>query len=457
MLLQHMSFGVAAHTYTALAIGDALLSQLPAFLLSTAAGILVTRSNTQQDALTAILGRQLTEKPEPFYIVFGFLLVLGLFLHLTIVVFGLAGLALWVGWRISRRPKPSAQAPAAAKPAPPPPGTELPDPLGITIGYGLLALADPAQGGDLMSRLHGVIDRLSRELGFALPMARVRDDLSLNPNQYRVRIRSMTIGQGQVFGGYELVMRLEPPWPPGSIEAPEPIYGLPAVWVPAREVTQVVAQGHSTTPPSAVIAAHVKTLLVKKAYLLFDRQALQSYLEKARRADKAVVDDLIPGLLPVGVVHKVLQNLLREGIPIADAVTILEALADSAPGTNHDPIVLTERVRLAMASTIRAVVFSGGDPALITLDESVQSALEQAMRTQGPEPTLNLGGDLPHQLIRALKNAQAKVAQSAALLVSPQLRPFVARWLEGWLPDLPVLSFSEIDPTQQYATLRVSL
>ncbi len=455
VLIEHLGFGAAVHTYTALAIGDALLSQLPAFLLSTAAGILVTRSNAQQDALTTLLGRQLTARPEPFYIVAGFLAFLALLLHVFVVALGLAGLAFYAGWHISHRPPPTR--PPAPAPAPPPAGSELPDPLGLTLGYGLLALADPAAGGDLIKRLAGVADRLSRDLGFGLPRVHIRDDLSLDPNRYRLRIRSLTVAEGMVHPGHELVIERPAELPLGTLEGTEPIYGLPALWVRNQEVTQLAARGISSTPASAVIAAHVKTAVGKEAHRLFDRQALDGYLDKVRRADKAVVEDLIPALLPLGVVHRVLQNLLREGVPVADGVTILEALAEYAPTAKQDAIVLTERVRAALAATIRGLVFAGGEPALITFDDSVEATLEQAVQASGPDPGLSLGADLQQRLTATLREARARWAEGAAVLVSPRLRPFLARWLEAWVPDLPVLSFAEIDPTQHYAIEQVSL
>jgi flagellar biosynthesis protein FlhA len=446
MMENHLSFSQAVGTYTTLAIGNALISQLPAFLLSTAAGVLVTRSGNQRDSLSAVLARQLMGRHQPLYVVAGFLTLLGVFLPVSPLAFGVAGALFYLGWRVQHRPAP-APAPAAPAAPPPRPGDALPDPITVTVGYGLVKMADPAQGGELFSRLTAVTSALSRELGFALPQPRVRDDLSLQPNQYRVQVRSLVVAEGMVFPDRELLLATSLPEVSGAVSGTDPVYKLPALWVPSEESARLAAQGHLTTPAAAVIAAHYRQALAQRAYMLFDRQQAQILLDRVRQVDKAAVEELVPGLLSLTAVHAVLQNLLRENVSVQDGVTIMETLADAAQ-QGQDVLVLTERVRQALAPLIRTRISQDGQMDLVTLGKPLEAAAEQAVRTL-PEPGLDMEPRLLAQLIQSLKRVQLR-SQAAALLVSPKLRPFFARLLELHLPGFPVLSLAEIDPLATY-------
>ena len=447
MVAEHLSLGQAVDTYTTLAVGNALISQLPAFLLSTAAGVLVTRSGQQQRALSDILVQQLGFRPEPLWVVAAFLLLLGIFLPVTPLVFLLAGLLGYLGWRIRTRPAPAPPPKPAAREAPRPPDA-LPDPLSVTVGYGLVKLADPAQGGELAQRLAAVTESVARELGFALPTPRIRDDLSLPPNGYRCYVRSLMMAEGTVFPDRELLIANPLPSVPGAVSGTDPVYGLPVLWVPASEVSRLSAQGHLTTPAAAVVAAHFRHALTQRAYLLFDRQAAQALLERVRQVDRAAVDELVPGMLSLTTVHAVLQNLVRENVSVQDGVTIVEALADAAPSAGQDVLVLTERVRQALAPLIRQRIAPDGNLDLVTLAKNLLTAAEQAIRT-APEPGLDMEPRLLQSLVAALKRVQAR-SKAAALLVPPKLRPFFARLLELYLPGFPVLSLAEIDPLATY-------
>lgn len=452
MLVDHLAVGQAISTYTTLAIGNALVSQLPAFLLSMAAGVLVTRSGDQHSALSEVLSYQLTRRYEPFYVVAGFLGVLGLLLPVSPLIFLLAGLLAYLGYRIQHRPVPP---PPKKEPAPLQPLDALPDPITITVGYGLLKLADPAQGGDLAQRLKGVTDAMSRELGFRMPLARIRDDLSLPPNAYRCRIRSLAIAEGVVYPDRELLVAHSLPEVSGAVNGIEPVYGLPVLWVPIAAVTSLAAQGQLTTPASGVIAAHVRAALNQKAYLLFDRQAAQALLDRVRQVDRAAVEELVPGTLTLTVVHTVLQSLLREGISVRDGVTIVEALADAAQTVGQDPVVITERVRQALAPAIRAGIAPDGQFDLITLSQRLLASVEQTL-APGPEPGLEVEPSLLSGLVQAVKAVQAK-SMASAVLVPAKLRPFLARLMELHIPGLPVLSPAEIDPLASYHVEQVDV
>jgi flagellar biosynthesis protein FlhA len=354
---------------------------------------------------------------------------------------------------VQHRPQPE---PPAAKPTASAlkPGDQLPDPITVAVGYGLVRMADPAQGGELYQRLEAVTTALSRELGFTLPPPRIRDDLSLQPNQYRIQVRSLTVAEGTVFPDRELLLATNLPEVPGAVSGTDPVYHLPALWVPAGEAARLAAQGHITTPAAAVIAAHYRQAIASRAYLLFDRQATQALLDRVRQVDKAAVEELVPGMLSLTAVHAVLQNLLRENVSIQDGVTIVETLADAAQhGT--DVLVLTERVRQALAPVIRSRISRDGRLELVTLAKPLEAAAEQAIRTV-PEPGLDMEPRLLQGLVQALKRIQAR-SEAAALLVPPKLRPFFARVLELHLPGFPVLSLAEIDPLATYHVETVEL
>jgi flagellar biosynthesis protein FlhA len=308
-------------------------------------------------------------------------------------------------------------------------------------------MADPAQGGELYQRLQAVTDALARELGFQLPHPRVRDDLSLEPNQYRVQVRSLAVAEGTVFPDRELLLAAELPTVPGAVSGTDPVYQLPALWVPAAEAERLAAQGHLTTPAPAVVAAHYRQALQARAYMLFDRQATQALLDRVKGVDKAAVDELVPGVLSLTTVHAVLQNLLRENVSIQDGVTIVETLADAAP-QGQDVLVLTERVRHALAPVIRTRIAPHGRLDLVTLAKPLEAQAEQCIRTV-PEPGLDMEPGVLQRLVSALKRVQAR-SEAAALLVPPKLRPFFARLLELHLPGFPVLSLAEIDPIKTY-------
>jgi flagellar biosynthesis protein FlhA len=447
MIGNHLSFADAVDTYTTLAIGNALISQLPAFLLSTAAGVLVTRSGSQRAGLSEVLGRQLAGRHQPLYIVAVFLAAIGLLLPVSPVTFVLAGILAYLGWRVQHRPAPETAPPARPAVAAPKPGEQLPDPVSVSVGYGLVKMADPAQGGELFQRLEAVTTALSRELGFQLPPPRLRDDLSLAPNQYRIQVRSLTVAEGTVFPDRDLLLAARLPEVPGAVSGTDPVYHLPALWVPAAESQRLAAEGHMTTPAAAVIAAHYRQALEGRAYLLFDRQATQALLDRVRQVDRAAVEELVPGLLSLTAVHAVLQNLLRESVSIQDGVTIVETLADAAQhGT--DVLVLTERVRQALAPMIRSRLAREGRLELVTLPKPLETAAEQAIRTV-PEPGLDMEPRLLAGLLQALKRVQTR-SEAVALLVPPKLRPFFARLLELHLPGFPVLSVAEIDPAATY-------
>ena len=448
LLQNHLGFEAAVSTYTTLAIGNALISQLPAFLLSTAAGVLVTRSGNQRDSLSTVLFRQLAVRHQPLYMVAGFLTLLGILLPVTPLVFLLAAGIFYLAWRVQHRPEPvEAPAPVVKPKDATRPGDALPDPITVAVGYGLVKMADPAQGGELYQRLQAVTDALARDLGFLLPHPRVRDDLSLEPNQYKIQVRSLVVAEGAVFPERELLLAQQLPEVAGAVSGTDPVYQLPALWVPQSAAEHLAAEGHLTTPASAVIAAHYRQALQGRAYMLFDRQAAQGLLDRVKQVDRAAVEELVPAVLSLTVVHAVLQNLLRENVSVQDGVTIVETLADAAPQA-QDVLVLTERVRHALAPVIRSRIAQDGRLDLITLTKLLEAEAEQCIRTV-PEPGLDMEPGVLSRLVAALKRVQTR-SEAAALLVPPKLRPFFARLLELHLPGFPVLSLAEIDPLKTY-------
>jgi len=454
----HLPIGTAVTDYTTLAVGDALLSQLPAFMLSTAAGVLVTRAGDSQDGrnFSDVLFGQLTLRPEPFYLLAGFLLIIGVLMPVTPITFILAAAAGYVGYVISvrNRPKPAPPEEVAKPAVPRRPADALPDPISLTIGYGLLPIADAARGGDLVERLNAVAERLTRDLGLTVPRPRIRDDLALNPTAYRVWIRSLQVGEGVVFPDREMVVADPLPETPGGLRGTDPIYGLASLWVTAEQARHLTAEGYTATPASAVLAAHVKHVLTMHAYQLLDRQGTQALLDRVKKADKAAVEELVPSMLSLSAVQAVLRNLLREGVPIIDGVTVVEALGDAAALGVRDPIVLTERVRHALAPVIRSRIAGGDAIELVTLSPRLRDSARQAVRAD--PPGLNLEPAVIERLVSALRRAQIG-SKVVALLTPSSLRPFFARALEAHLPGFPVLAETEIDPQGRYQVRQVDV
>jgi len=445
-----MGFSEALQTYTVLTVGDGLVSQIPALIVSTSAGILVSRAAAESN-----LGRdvafQMLSHPKAALVASGVLAVLGLTPGMPTVPFlALAAVVGAVGYTARR-----AEAPPPEEEAPP---REVPkedvedylrvDPVGVEIGYGLIPLVDVEQGGDLLDRVMHIRKELALELGVLVPPIRIRDNIQLKPDEYVILIWGEEVARWELMVGRYLALN------PGTAteELPgrkvrEPAFGLEAVWISEGEREKAELAGYTVVEAPAVLATHLSEVLKAHAHRILSRQEVQNLLDNIKKQYPAVVEELVPGLMNLGGVQKVLQNLLKERVPIRDMVTILETLADYASAV-QDPDMLTEYVRQALGRTIcSAYVVEDKTLVGITLDPDLEQVLVQHadLIRQGqasvlpPEQLQKLYGRLEELTERMIEEGLQPL-----VLCAPKVRLYFRRLVEPKFPDLPVISYAEV-------------
>ena len=459
-VLQHgMTFGQAAETFTLLSIGDGLVSQIPALLISTAAGIIVSRAGGDVNIATDVKN-QFLSKPHPILITGAFLAILGLVPGMPLVPFWLlAGSTLMLGRKrvqaVKSEERALIEAQAAAQHVEPaeetPADLLLVDPLELEIGYALISVVDPGQQGDLLERVKMLRQQLALELGIVIPPVRIRDNVGLGANQYVIKLRGNPIADGEVMPGYYLALLPDEmeELPPG-IRVKDPTFDLPALWVAERNLPEAERLGLTVVEAPAVITTHLLEELRKSAHRLLDRQEVKKLTDKLRETAPALVEELVPNLMTLGSIQKVLKRLLRERIPIRDLVTILEALADHAPVTKNVD-VLTEYTRAALSATITRQ-FAGADDSVhaLVLDPMLeQHLLERAESGEMNPTTLGLSPERAEKLVgEVAKHSKRMIANGrpAVLLTSPVLRPTLFNFLSPMVSDLAVLSYNDLLP-----------
>jgi flagellar biosynthesis protein FlhA len=441
----------ALATYTVLTVGDGLVAQLPALITSTAAGIVVTRAASDSDLGQDLLS-QLTLNARPLTVAAVVLGVVSLLPGLPVLPFAAPAAVLGVlAWRMgpvaARAAAAEEQAAAAVSGTPESVETLLPiDPFQIEIGYGLLGLVEQGKG-DLLERIRVLRRQFAVELGFVVPPIRVRDNMALAASQYAFRLRGAEVARGEVFPDRLLAMN------PGTAdedeiggrEVREPTFGLPARWIARGDKERALAAGFTVVDASTVIATHLSETIRRHAPTLLGRQEAQALLNQVRESHPAIVDGVIPGLLPIGVVHRVLQRLLAEGVSIRDIPVVLEVLADLAPVTK-DPGVLTEHARAALAETVaRPYVGPDGTLKVLLLSPAAERTLTEGLpRNEGEE---GLQPWLAQPLLEAIGRAVTQAPPfdtKPVLLTTSPLRRHVRRVTERALPHLAVLSFAEL-------------
>ena len=325
-----------------------------------------------------------------------------------------------------------------------------PDPFEIEIGYGLIPLVDASQGGNLLDRISTIRKSLAIELGMLIPPIRIRDNIQLDSKKYIFKIHGIEIVSGDVMLDYYMVLNPDPDSNITGVDTIEPTFGLPAKWCTEEQKEIAEASGYTTVEPPAVIATHLMEVLRTHAYKLLDRQETQKILDHLKETHAAVVDDLIPDILPLGTVNQVLKNLLKEGIPIRNIVMILETLADNSAITK-DPEILTEYVRMALSATITESFKNDNDEVFVsTLDPSLEDHISNLMK-EGGLSQQNLGF-APNQVEKLFKSISENVGDMVGngakptLLVSPQIRKQLKKFVEPVMPELSVLSYSELNP-----------
>ncbi|GFN24133.1 flagellar biosynthesis protein FlhA [Thermanaeromonas sp. C210] len=451
-----MPLDQALQTYTRLTIGDGLVTQIPALLVSTGTGILVTRSGATADFGHEVV-QQVSGFPRGIGLVAGVLFLLGLvpgLPHLPFFVMA-AGVG-YAAYALAREQKAKEserrEAAARAKGERRQPENVLNlfevDPLEIEIGYGLVPLADESQGGDLLDRLAAVRRQCALELGIYVKPIRIRDNLQLPPNGYVFKIRGVEAARAELVPGYYLAMNPAGEGEIGGIPTREPTFGLPAWWITAEERQEAELKGFTVVDCPTVLVTHLTEFIKAHAHELLGRQETRELLDKVKETNPAVVEELVPNLLSLGEVQKVLQNLLQERVPIRDLVTILESLADAAR-VNRDLDFLIEAARRGLYRTLGKLHAPRGKLVAVTLSPRLEQEIADSVQptAQGHFPVLP--PERGRDLVERLGQAVARVAlqgQQPVILCSGRIRLPLRRFLQRTLSHVPVLSYNELDP-----------
>jgi flagellar biosynthesis protein FlhA len=457
VLQQGMQVQQALQTYTILTVGDGLISQVPALIISTAAGVVVTKVTTEV-TLGSQLITQFAIQPRALGTAAGILFLLGLipglpgFPLLTLSVLSGAAAYYFRGARLTADDGPASQ---EAQQTPPPEPAADPmddltpiDLLELEVGYGLISLVDSERDGELLERIKTVRRQMAQELGVIVPPLRIRDNLELKPGEYTMLIKGVEVARGELMLGHYLAMHPgEEPQAGLGIPTTEPAFGLPAVWVSADAKDQAQLAGYTVVDLPTVIITHLTEMIKRHLHELLSREEVQKLLKRFAETSPKVVEELVPTLLSLGGVQKVLQNLLREQISIRDLLSILETLADYAPIT-RDPVLLTEYVRQSLARSITKQwqTAEGEIPALM-LSYELEDTLTKAIQHTEHGSYLAIDPKLAQRLITELTRAVETVMQQqqAPLLVtSPLTRPHIKRLTEPYVPQLVVLSHNDI-------------
>jgi flagellar biosynthesis protein FlhA len=464
---QGMEVTEAAQIYTLLTIGDGLVSQLPALVISTAAGLVVTRAVSDKN-MPMELSTQLLNQPYAFVIASIALFLFGMIPGLPhfpffLLSFLTGGIAYYRLKNIQTEEAQSIKKLDEEARAPVPERVESILPLDIMeleVGYELIPLVDADRNGELLERIKSIRRQFALEMGFIVPPLHIRDNLQLKPSDYSIVLKGVEVAQGSVMMGRLLAMN------PGDsdkviegVKTTEPTFGLPAVWVPASAKQEAQIAGYTVVDPATVITTHIKETIKRHGHELLGRQEGQALLDKFKETNPKVIEELIPNLLTLGKVQRVLQNLLKEQISIRDLRTILEQLADFAP-TTQDTDVLTEFVRQALARPItKQYQASDGTLAVMTLDRGIEDIIEGSIQKTETASFLALEPGVAEKLLARLKTSMESIApkleSAPVLLASPAIRLHLRRFTERFLPDLVILSHSEVTPSVQIRTLEV--
>ena len=456
--LQHgLSLGEALETYTVLTVGDGLVTVVPALLISVSGGIITTRAAAEA-RLGADFAKQMFLKPEPLLIAAGVLAAMAAVPGLPAVPFLLLGLGVGgLGWNVRHRPAlPEAQPETPALPG----ETENIDrllrvePIAIEVGLGLVRLVDAAQGGTLLKRIAGVRRQLATELGFVLPPVRVTDNLSLKAREYVMLLKGAEIARFELQPNSELA--INPGQAQGKLDGTpthEPAFGLPAIWIAPDQVDKARVMGYTVVDPANVVATHLTELIRRHANELLTRQDTSRLLDRVKDEQSQLVEDLVPKLLPLSVVQRVLQNLLRERVSTRDAVSILEALAEGASATKN-PTLLTEFVRQMLTRTVvKPYLNEKGELEAYFLDPRIEQTVQGAIEHSEISSRIALAPNAITEIIEKTTKTVGTPQGPTVLLCSAAVRFAVRQIVESPLPQLAVLSHAEIPSTTKVTSL----
>jgi flagellar biosynthesis protein FlhA len=458
-------FREALKTYTVLTVGDGLVTMIPSLLVSMAGGIVVTRASSDA-TLSVDVGRQVLSKRRPLIIAACVMLALAAIPGLPKFSFFLlaAGTA-FLAWRAPKfADEPAAGAAAAAATAEKKPAKDSVeellklDELSLEVGYGLVALVDVNQGGQLLARVKALRQNLAQQLGFIVPPVHITDNVRLKPKEYTVSLRGVEIARWELYQDNLLAISSEgSPRPLAGIATKEPAFGVAAVWIAPALQNQALASGYAVVDQTSVLATHLAEVVKQHAYELLTRQETKRLLDRLAESHPKLVEELVPKVLSLGEVQKTLLQLLREQVSIRDLSSILETLLDMAPG-NKNPVLLVEGVRQALGrSLVRPLLSEGGGLRVVTLDRALEDELGRAFGGSGAAGGGGLQPNFARRILdglRRLAGEQVAVATPVLLCATPA-RYYLKRLLEPFLPKVVVLSPMEVPPVVEVQSVGV--
>jgi len=440
MELQH-----AIETYTVLTIGDGLVTVIPALMISVSGGLIITRTGTEE-SLGAEVQKQVLKSAQPLLLAGGLLMVLAMFPGLPTLPFLVLGGGLGTaGWRM-RRKSDARLAPAAATAKPKDSFEDLlkVEALSLEIGLGLVYLVERGNDSALLQRVLGVRKQLAKQIGYLMPPVKVKDNIGLRSREYVILMRGNEIGRFELLQGHELAIPNGAP--DKSLQAKathDPAFGLPAVWVRQEQADRARASGYTVVDAVSVIGTHLSELAKRYAHELFSRQDTKTLYDRVARDNPKVIEDLVPKLLPLAAVQRVIQNLLRERVPIRDAVAILEALGEAAQSSKN-PVLLTEYVRQTIRrGIVQPLANSQGELSAYVIDPAIERSVESAVEHSELNSLLGMPPDTIRDIVARFSKKIEK-SESAVVVTSAASRYFVRQIVEAALPNLTVLSHNEI-------------
>ena len=453
-VLQHdMALAQAAKNYTLLAIGDGLVAQIPGLIISIAAGMVVTRVSDDRDVGQQVMG-QMFRNGRALGIAAAIVALLGIIPGMPNLVFLLIASSMgWLAWKMLQTEKQIVETPVKVAPVPVQEAMEASwsdvaplDVLGLEVGYRLIPLVDKSQDGELLRRIRGIRKKFAQEVGFLVSPVHIRDNLELKPNAYRILLKGVEVGLGEAYTGQFLA--INPGRVAGTLNGTatkDPAFGLPAIWIDATQRDQAQAYGYTVVDASTVVATHLNHLILTHAAELLGRQEVQQLLEHLAKEMPKLVEDLVPKVLPLGILQKVLQSLLDEGVHIRDMRTIIETVADHATRTQNADEIATQ-VRNALGRAIVQQLFPGSsEMQVMSLDPALERLLSQAIGGGSDNTSFEPG--LADTLVRetaAAAKRQEDLGLPAVLLVPASLRLLLSRFLRRTVPQLKVLAHNEV-------------
>ena len=447
----------ALQKYAILTIGDGLVSQIPALMISVATSFIVTRSGASDTNVSQDLYSQVFGNPKVMYIASGLAFVISFFIARVPFLLLSATLA-FIAYMLTRRNKKVSiqeeveieenEADEMRKPENVVSLLQV-DPIELEFGYGIIPLADVSQGGDLFDRVVMIRRQLALELGMIVPILRLRDNIQLAPNEYVIKIKGVETARGELILDQYMAMN------PGFVEEAidgiqtvEPAFGMPATWISENQRERAETLGYTVVDPPSVIATHLTEVIKKYAHELLGRQEVQTLVDNVKQTNPAIVEELIPKLLGLGEIQKVLANMLKEGVSIRDMVTILETLADYGNVT-HDTDMLTEYARQALGRAISSHFIADNNNSILTLDPALEQTILESIQRNDAGSYISLEPQTTNGIINNLTKQIQKIAQigkTPIVLASPVVRLYFKRLTEQVFPGLVVLSYNELDP-----------